>query len=401
MKKFISVLITAICLFGLVSCKVVDETKEPLEPEELNEPIDNTTFEDYLSKTLNTLNIEKFNKLFPKKINTDIISDFKMPNANVTFETNGFEKLEKYNEQNLFLWQEENILYSYSEANEELFFLDLLEAENLIANELNELDGLGLSNILELLIKKIANTNNISFTTLLEEINLTSNDFESKDNNAYVLKRETISRMIVAISNNTISIEKASKILDNYFDKFFVILTYKNGKIRDIGVILEVNFQNSFELKTSLSIKFQYDGSKLLKVDFGINLSVNYLSGDKNDLIVTTYGYILENETNLHIKLIKDEITEISFILSKNSYQLEFIETDKETNLNKEFKINLLMEEDVISVLDVLYSIDQGRNEKNIKIHFSKNLEMDIPEIQIEDAVSILDYLIDDELKEN
>ena len=109
----------------------------------------------------------------------------------------------------------------------------------------------------------------------------------------------------------------------------------------------------------------------------------------------------IENEKNLHIKLIKDEITEISFVLSENTYQLEFFETDKEDNLNKEFKINFSMEEDAVYGLDVSYRIDQGRNEKNIKIRFLKEVEIDIPKIQVEDAVSIFDYLTDDELKDN
>ena len=93
--------------------------------------------------------------------------------------------------------------------------------------------------------------------------------------------------------------------------------------------------------------------------------------------------------------------TRFSFILNKNLYQLEFFETDKEDNLNKEFKINFSTEEDVVSGLDVSYRIDQGRNEKNMQIHFSKKLEIDIPKIQVEDAVNIFDYLTDDELKDN
>lgn len=403
MKKFVYILIATIFILILSSCKVVEETEKPLEKEELNEPVDNTTFDEYLNKNINTINLEKFNEIFSINIDYDFISNISLPKGNVIFETNGFEKLEKYNENDVILWQEDNIIYTYSniDEKEELIKFDLEEIDDYLTADFVEIDGIYLSDILDALLKEINGTDDISFGLLLEKLNLTSNDFIKKENDIYELKRETITRFIVAASNNSISLDKASQILENYFEKLMINVRFENGKIRDIGMILEVNFQNSFELKTSLSIKFQYDDSKLLKVDFGINLSINYLSGDKNDLIVSMYGYILENETNLHIKLIKDKITEISFILNKNLYQLEFFETDKEDNLNKEFKINFSTEEDVVSGLDVSYRIDQGRNEKNMQIHFSKELEIDIPKIQVEDAVNIFDYLTDDELKDN
>lgn len=403
MKKFVYILIATIFILILSSCKVVEETEKPLEKEELNEPVDNTTFDEYLNKNINTINLEKFNEIFSINIDYDFISNISLPKGNVIFETNGFEKLEKYNENDVILWQEDNIIYTYSniDEKEELIKFDLEEIDDYLTADFVEIDGIYLSDVLDALLKEINGTDDISFGLLLEKLNLTSNDFIKKENDIYELKRETITRFIVAASNNSISLDKASQILENYFEKLMINVKFENGKIRDIGMILEVNFQNSFELKTSLSIKFQYDDSKLFKVDFGINLSINYLSGDKNDLIVSMYGYILENETNLHIKLIKDKITEISFILNKNLYQLEFFETDKEDNLNKEFKINFSMEEDAVSGLDVSYRIDQGRNEKNIKIRFLKEVEIDIPKIQVEDAVSIFDYLTDDELKDN
>jgi hypothetical protein len=403
MKKFVYILIATIFILILSSCKVVEETEKPLEKEELNEPVDNTTFDEYLNKNINTINLEKFNEIFSINIDCDFISNISFPKGNIIFEVDGFEKLEKYNENDVILWQEDNVIYTYSniDEKEELIKFDLAEIEDYLTADFVEIDGIYLSDILDALLKEINGTDDISFGLLLEKLNLTSNDFIKKENDIYELKRETITRFIVAASNNSISLDKASQILENYFEKLMINVKFENGKIRDIGMILEVNFQNSFELKTSLSIKFQYDDSKLFKVDFGINLSINYLSGDKNDLIVAMYGFILENETNLHIKLIKDEITEISFVLSENIYQLEFFEIDKEDNLNKEFKINFSMEEDAVSGLDVSYRIDQGRNEKNIQIHFSKELEIDIPKIQVEDAVSIFDYLTDDELKDN
>ena len=46
MKKFVYILIATIFILILSSCKVVEETEKPLEKEELNEPVDNTTFDE-------------------------------------------------------------------------------------------------------------------------------------------------------------------------------------------------------------------------------------------------------------------------------------------------------------------------------------------------------------------
>ena len=75
MKKFVYILIATIFILILSSCKVVEETEKPLEKEELNEPVDNTTFDEYLNKNINTINLEKFNEIFSINIDYDFISN--------------------------------------------------------------------------------------------------------------------------------------------------------------------------------------------------------------------------------------------------------------------------------------------------------------------------------------
>ena len=110
MKKLLCFLTALSFIFLLTSCKVANYTIEQESEEQFNEPVDDTSFDEYLNKAFNSLTIDKVNELFPKKVNTSIISDYKVPNSNISFEIEGFEEFEKYNELNASIWQEEKTI---------------------------------------------------------------------------------------------------------------------------------------------------------------------------------------------------------------------------------------------------------------------------------------------------
>ncbi len=128
-----------------------------------------------------------------------------------------------------------------------------------------------------------------------------------------------------------------------------------------------------------------------------MNLSINYLSSDKNDLIVNAHGSFSESGTSLYIKSTKDIVREVTLVINDDSYLVEVIESDEGNDLMKKTNFNVLKEDDEITNLDVSYLIKQDRDEQSLKINITNNTEVSIPKIDTEEAINIFDFVKEDE----
>lgn len=401
MKKFLCILIALLFASFLVSCKPKEETQEPNNNEELNEPVDTTSFDEYLNKNINSLNIEKFNSLFPRELNTSFISQIKMPNSTCSIEVEKIESLEKYNDTNTFLWQQDQIIYAYCKTeDEQVIKFDLLKIEEALTNGLSEFNSFQLSDVVDLLLSEINGSSEVKLANLLEKINLTSDDFYVKENNVYELKRETISKIIVAITNNRFSPEEALELMDKYVKKLSISLTYDNGKIRNIGIIVEISGLNSAEIKNSLSINLIYNNDDFQGIDFGTNLSVNYYDVKNTDFIINAYGSVFENDFTLNLKLSTKIITEILVSIKDNEYTFNYEEKNEEQKITKNIVCNFTIKEEMIDSFSAVYENKEDKLQQKLSLKLSVDGEIEIPEVDINEAEDIFDLLGDKEIPE-
>lgn len=394
MKKLLCFLTALSFIFLLTSCKVANYTIEQESEEQFNEPVDDTSFDEYLNKAFNSLTIDKVNELFPKKVNTSIISDYKVPNSNISFEIEGFEEFEKYNELNASIWQEEKTIYAFSE--EKVLKLELSDLQYLLDRYVLELNDKSVVDIIDLFLNKITGTDDVNLENLITKVKLTSNDFIEKDNKIYELKRESLVKIIVTITNGKTTNEKVGQVLDKYFEKLVVNVKYDNGKIRNIGIIVEVNLVD-MELKSSLSIKPVYNEDEIESLEYGVNYSINYFDSLKKDFIINGYGTIKTDGISLNIKLKMETTTEISISLSNENLELSYLELDEKNDIEKNFALVLTFKEKTLNSMTITYSFKENRNRKYFIVILNPLEEFEIPDITKEDAIDFLDYFIEDE----
>lgn len=394
MKKLLFFLTALSFVFLLTSCEVVNYTIEQESEEQFNEPVDDTSFDEYLNKAFNSLTIDKVNELFPKKVNTNIISDYKVPNSNISFEIEGFEEFEKYNELNASIWQEEKTIYAFSE--EKVLKLELSDLQYLLNQFVLELNDKSVVDIINLFLKEISGTDDVNLENLITKVKLTSNDFIEKDNKIYELKRESLVKIIVAITNGKTTNEKVGQVLDKYFEKLVVNIKYDNGKIRNIGMIVEVNLVD-MELKSSLSIKPVYSEDEIETLEYGVNYSINYFDSLKKDFIINGYGTIKTDGISLNIKLKMETTTEISISLSNENLELSYLEIDEKNDIEKNFVLVLTFKEKTLNSMTITYSLKENRNRKYFIVILNPLEEFEIPEITKEDAIDFLDYFKENE----
>ena len=231
---------------------------------------------------------------------------------------------------------------------------------------------------------------------LITKVKLTSNDFIEKDNKIYELKRESLVKIIVTITNGKTTNEKVGQVLDKYFEKLVVNVKYDNGKIRNIGIIVEVNLVD-MELKSSLSIKPVYNEDEIESLEYGVNYSINYFDSLKKDFIINGYGTIKTDGISLNIKLKMETTTEISISLSNENLELSYLELDEKNDIEKNFALVLTFKEKTLNSMTITYSFKENRNRKYFIVILNPLEEFEIPDITKEDAIDFLDYFIEDE----
>ena len=396
MKKILRIYISILLLSTLIACKP-SKTDENLE-QDLNEPVIDSTFEEYLKNDVDGFKptmskiIDSFSEYYFK---TNEVSNLKFDNSDVSISTNGtFEEM-KLDGVNGVLWQEDRNCYFYynEDLKQKVLKVNLDDVENHLVETSMIIQEVNVSKILSNVVLILLKTPEISLESNLDNIDFVADDFIVRIDDVYELKQESIARVVSKLSNGMVSKDEVYSEMKRSFERLIVNFKYINGKIRDIGLVMETN-DNVLETKYSLSIKLTYEENEINSIMFGTNLFINYFETSQNDKLIVSSGTISNDETTLNFKLESTKQLKLDVIINNNKFysNSEIIENDIIYN----FKVDLNKNDGLINSGNINITTDAQNKvyDGSLKISLLDNKDIIIPEISMDNAEDLLELII-------
>ena len=321
MRKLLSFLLVLLAVFTLAACNNEDKsagsnTEEP-KTEEWVEPVDDTTFEEFLDEKVNDFDSAALDEAVGEvEANPEQILQIKVPNTSIAFKCTGAALSTDMDGVTGVLWQEGTVLYANAEVAGESSLVKL-DLATLVAMIPTGEDAMKPSEMLDALLAE-ALGEGTTLDSLLESVNFTLADFTDKGEGVYELKHSAVARIVSNISKGAVKAEDLEAQLAEMFDKLVVSFKYNNGKVRNITVDMANEEQsqnmsvdlkygpnglNGFDLADTLSVK-QYSYTDPEKLEMGVTMTLNVSASEEE--VVADVDFAMEEshygQSNVSVK---------------------------------------------------------------------------------------------------
>lgn len=378
MKKVLSLfLVMFLSLFIFTGCE-----------EEWKEPVDDTTFEEYLVAS-NAIDSEALDEIVVIEENSISLDAVKVNKTKVSVST-----IMDLNEAKIdaVLWQEEKVVYCNmtQQGQTQLFKLDLAALEAMI--DTTQTQDMSFSELVNLLLAEATGGNKLTLDAILDAVELTIADFEDLGDGKYQLKNSAILRIVANLTGEELP-ENAEEMFFGEYDDFAIVFEYRNGKIRSINFELgQENAEQEAGFKSAsmnASVSFGYDelGLSQFNVDFSFK---QYSFESETPVIDASLSLKLGDEFGLDVKLKVDNV-DVTLELSKDKLVVDAdVVVDDQT-----YKLDgsLTFANNWITGGNVSFSMIQDSVESKLLVSITSNDSVEIPTVDKQLALDILTLL--------
>ena len=387
MNKILFFLLSIVSILGLVAC-TPNEKSDNLDEATWDEPIDNTTFEEYLENNLNNLTSSKIDEIFDFDIDIDNII---IPSLYLEVETDGVYDSEV---DKAYIWKDENKIYAYYEENEEiiLYNLDIVGFVNCLGLDI---ENKKISNLLEKVIVSFSNNPDNNLDYYLSKINLTLDDFIVRADGIYELKHSSIARIIEILSDGNISQNDAYNNINKTFEKLVINFKFANGKVRNIGVVLETR-DTTRDLKISFSMKPIYAIDGVLGLEFGTNMYENYLSNEGQDYKISCSGKITSNELDISFALKNDKEYDLKLTYKAENINIKYSDIKEDTEHS--ILVDLVLVDNAVKsgTIDVIQNCEFWNEDGYMSVTITQQ-DFSLIELDLENSMDLLEIIFKEE----